>query len=174
MGYSIPLQEWYDVLIVPLWNWNDVIFYVLYESGDVLIVPLWNWNNFIWYFFAPTLSSNCTFMELKLGWPRWSSVASPRSNCTFMELKYRWGVHRSRFLQSSNCTFMELKYVQLLVNVRNQAVLIVPLWNWNSLGVSFRCRRWWVLIVPLWNWNNTSPHLSQTIWCSNCTFMELK
>ena len=76
-----------------------------------------------------------------------------------------------------------------------EAVLIVPLWNWNclisvrSLILScFNCtfmelkfittlkiqQRVTVLIVPLWNWNRvlTIPMASRI--CFNCTFMELK
>ena len=53
-------------------------------------------------------------------------------------------------------------------------VLIVPLWNWNTLAVNkLRCDKS-VLIVPLWNWNYYKYKLLLIKSSSNCTFMELK
>ena len=56
-----------QVLIVPLWNWNlsDACFKA--DEQQVLIVPLWNWNDVIAHKLAKQMSSNRTFMELKLG-----------------------------------------------------------------------------------------------------------
>ena len=52
-----------------------------------------------------------------------------------------------------NCTFMELKYDNNTKIEMTQAVLIVPLWNWNSLSSMGGALANPVLIVPLWNWN---------------------
>ena len=53
------------VLIVPLWNWNDIIAGHNSENFDVLIVPLWNWNNEADYLLKFKVGFNRTFMELK-------------------------------------------------------------------------------------------------------------
>ena len=55
------------VLIVPLWNWNDV--QKLAKEGE-------------------KYCSNCTFMELKWWYPDGGYQILSRSNCTFMELKF--------------------------------------------------------------------------------------
>ena len=96
-----------------------------------------------------------------------------------------------------NRTFMELKLGKPGLSAYEVwLVLIVPLWNWNSLQ---RERRWapsCVLIVPLWNWNGSrwchgvcsTGVLIVPLWnwnrgaashclpraCFNRTFMELK
>ncbi len=58
---------------------------------------------------SPTISSNCTFMELKL---RVSPLTMryTSSNCTFMELKFLRIDTNKAHGASSNCTFMELKF----------------------------------------------------------------
>ena len=120
----------------------------------VLIVPLWNWNRIYAKFasFEP-LCSNRTFMELKLVLFALSHSAFKGSNRTFMELKY-----------------CRRTYSPLLV-----LVLIVPLWNWNSLACSSTPHPPPVLIVPLWNWNKAAyTNWCRIIKCSNRTFMELK
>ena len=53
-------------------------------------------------------------------------------------------------------------------------VLIVPLWNWNTLFGVDRFTLPSVLIVPLWNWNSFLRLLGLGINGSNRTFMELK
>ena len=59
-----------------------------YLMQYVQIVPLWNWNNITTIVFDEFLSSNCTFMELKLLLIVRIMSASVCSNCTFMELKF--------------------------------------------------------------------------------------
>ena len=54
-----------DVLIVPLWNWNDGYEGMAFCRWTVLIVPLWNWNIYGKDKIDNVNSSNRTFMELK-------------------------------------------------------------------------------------------------------------
>ena len=57
------------------------------QEVQVLIVPLWNWNEESFVSAIQKGGSNCTFMELKFpDDPIKSDKLS--SNCTFMELKY--------------------------------------------------------------------------------------
>ena len=91
-----------------------------------------------------------------------------------MELKLGIKHKLSQLIVCSNRTFMELKLgikhklSQLIV------VLIVPLWNWNSLNVSF--------IAYLYRSNRTFMELKSFLVSylmyvevsSNRTFMELK
>ena len=51
------------------------------------------------------------------------------SNRTFMELKLLSKVHWLRLIKGSNCTFMELKFIASLQQEVVLIVLIVPLWN---------------------------------------------
>ena len=119
---------------------------------SVLIVPLWNWNN---------RSAAC-------------SLSSLSSNCTFMELKLHQGSQGYAVGKRSNCTFMELKLVNHAPLVEKQSVLIVPLWNWNLVCAQKGTQTIVVLIVPLWNWNKWASIWETKSECSNCTFMELK
>ena len=118
------------------------------------------------------------------------------SNRTFMELKSKEWRKRNREKYRSNRTFMELKLLSDNVVTYLFMVLIVPLWNWNILGLVRTQRFNSVLIVPLWNWNKTDrtgndvrqPVLIVPLWNwnrnqrsegisrlgSNRTFMELK
>ena len=78
----------------------------------VLIVPLWNWNQIIWAFNVCRDGFNRTFMELKF-----RSVGTqkekPCFNRTFMELKYFiFTILREVTKHSFNRTFMELKWVK--------------------------------------------------------------
>ena len=50
-----------------------------------------------------------------------------------MELKYDKSNSVFLRLEGSNRTFMELKYGFAAHPDKESAVLIVPLWNWNSL-----------------------------------------
>ena len=54
-----------EVLIVPLWNWNDGTRWISWRYSPVLIVPLWNWNTTKRPKIIGGASFNCTFMELK-------------------------------------------------------------------------------------------------------------
>ena len=69
---------------------------------------------------------------------------------------------------------MELKYQKKHHWNHRQSVLIVPLWNWNSIAAYLDKRNNSVLIVPLWNWNNVQSTCWGSINCFNRTFMELK
>ena len=55
----------YNVLIVPLWNWNQYKEMFSICDEQVLIVPLWNWNCCIKQVMVANVGFNCTFMELK-------------------------------------------------------------------------------------------------------------
>ena len=59
---------------------------------------------------------------------------------------------------SINCTVVELKQYLRRLDKQRQAVLIVPLWNWNVFSFCVDDRRAVVLIVPLWNWNNNTSY----------------
>ena len=113
-----------------------------------------------------------------------------------MELKYICCKTASACAISINCTFMELKCARVCYLSSSWMVLIVPLWNWNSIlrhsikaNESINCTfmelkspeptrlsNWktWVLIVPLWNWNSGNVVYHDVDPCINCTFMELK
>ena len=128
---STPTPE-YSVLIVPLWNWNFVIYCYIHMPLFVLIVPLWNWNEFI------VLLDGCDVIVLIV--PLWN-----------------WNVRIIsviRWWPCFNCTFMELKLRSETSSALNSTVLIVPLWNWNSTDDRKQVKQNNVLIVPLWNWNS--------------------
>ena len=98
-----------QVLIVPLWNWNNTLSHHEQDEYEVLIVPLWNWNdNAAKASLQATRGFNRTFMELKLGCSVRKALLLP----TFMELKCRFSRSFSWY----------------------SAVLIVPLWNWNVVS----------------------------------------
>ena len=139
----------------------------------VLIVPLWNWNQLARDCFILSFCFNRTFMELKSCCSYCSSIASTCFNRTFMELKsvlnpfwtvvllvlivplWNWNYEHLVSLYEYfgfNRTFMELKYRQKVGANLFCAVLIVPLWNWNKLAAAE---------IPL-------------ALCFNRTFMELK
>ena len=109
------------------WWW----YLLLWSWEWVLIVPLWNWNE---------------DGKLHLQAGRYCS------NRTFMELKSRNNRSGTRPLCSSNRTFMELKFASQNAVDHQNAVLIVPLWNWNWPIAYGERSLYCVLIVPLWNW----------------------
>ena len=92
-----------------------------------------------------------------------------------MELKS--GLQRSGREEkvSFNRTFMELKCLFGAILSKLLIVLIVPLWNWNTVLLLAFIDVFLVLIVPLWNWNSQKSlaNLSYSF-CFNRTFMELK
>ena len=140
------------VLIVPLWNWNNLWSNKQGGSCLVLIVPLWNWNLRDVYFVMRSASSNRTFMELKsLRYIRtWAGVA------VLIVPLWNWNnfvrLIIMHLILRSNRTFMELKSDQVKLYGDKVQVLIVPLWNWNLSSALSRL----------------------TSRCSNRTFMELK
>ena len=141
---------------------------------EVLIVPLWNWN--------------------RQTTPQ--PVGMAGFNRTFMELKLILFLHRDLASFSFNRTFMELKFPDGLSGLDGSGVLIVPLWNWNSVIRYWRSSRRRfnrtfmelkssntyvvgngrvVLIVPLWNWNLPKYETALASGLGfNRTFMELK
>ena len=145
----------HPVLIVPLWNWNHHLTEGKRTGPRVLIVPLWNWNSEEEGKRTLRVSSNCTFMELKLVWLWFLRLVSCRSNCTFMELKFIFPADWNSPVLSSNCTFMELKSrCRLLPFLRRSGS------NCTFMELKSRCSllpflRRSVLIVPLWNWNSS-------------------
>ena len=60
------LYLWCNVLIVPLWNWNEILRVKWLIGKNVLIVPLWNWNFRFVLVVRPSSCINCTVVELKL------------------------------------------------------------------------------------------------------------
>ena len=54
-----------QVLIAPLWNWNNLGRPFRVHPHSVLIAPLWNWNTLTGAPSGAAVSSNRTFMELK-------------------------------------------------------------------------------------------------------------
>ena len=80
-----------QVQIVPLWNWNSPTRVLNCTGRAVQIVPLWNWNLHHWMFkWSPLISSNCTFMELKLPFIAWCL-----SHCRFKLYLYGIEIYRN-------------------------------------------------------------------------------
>ena len=118
------------------------------------------------------------------------------SNRTFMELKLITILSFLVSIDRSNRTFMELKWHSRPRGGRGSEVLIAPLWNWNAFGqhlydwcnegsnrtfmeLKFDCWQVFhyirgVLIAPLWNWNRHCLRSPVEPYSSNRTFMELK
>ena len=141
---------------------------------NVLIVPLWNWNKSALPVLMVIACSNCTFMELKLGKGKSKKKQQYGSNCTFMELKLGKGKSEKKQQYVLIVPLWNWNSLYSLKATEPLAVLIVPLWNWNHA-------EWWerraghlVLIVPLWNWNGADYRDHRFLRRSNCTFMELK
>ena len=141
---------------------------------QVLIVPLWNWNETLQFMNTVTKCFNCTFMELKSRILVGVSRVIFGFNCTIMELKlgrhtdfpdikwvlivplWNWNYrHKCGHLKLTgfNCTIMELKFLFQQKWLDSPDVLIVLLWNWNELGIGIYDKSDSVLIVLLWNWN---------------------
>ena len=98
-----------QVLIVPLWNWNEGNSLGWWSLRFVLIVPLWNWNVIRPAIKEITAGSNRTFMELKL---RYSHVVVVAVLVVLIVPLWNWnGVECSGLSRGvcSNRTFMELK-----------------------------------------------------------------
>ena len=66
LGMTDELVISVNVLIEPLWNWNNCWKASLFVLMNVLIEPLWNWNRGRTPFCALPWSLNRTFVELKL------------------------------------------------------------------------------------------------------------
>ena len=120
-------------------------------------------------------SINCTVVELKHFWSQGIAVCVRCINCTVVELKRRTIKICYSSMRSINCTVVELKQRFGNGSAFLIIVLIVPLWNWNTVVQSYRTEKYsinctvvelkplWemliiisqgkVLIVPLWNWN---------------------
>ena len=131
-------------------KYDDLFFAVC--SQLVLIVPLWNWNRH----------------KNKLVYKR----------NTFKSYLYGIEIGKACELgklgKCSNRTFMELKCHNYSDLISDWEVLIVPLWNWNSLIVwkpySGVCSNRTFMELKL----NTGRNLNAQLYCSNRTFMELK
>ena len=109
------ILNFFNVLIVPLWNWNKIRPFVRACGLSVLIVPLWNWN---------TYKKGQDIQKKK------------RINCTVVELKH-WDVRIAEIcIDSINCTVVELKPALAAIRCSSISVLIVPLWNWNLACLS--------------------------------------
>ena len=98
------------VLIVPLWNWNNVISPSKIENVRVLIVPLWNWNLINVYLYLFPL------VVLIVPLWNWNRV---------------WADQRAGAWDCFNRTFMELKSHKYLTEQVFYIILSVPLHNWN-------------------------------------------
>ena len=100
----------YNVLIVPLWNWNwDLQRW--WHQTTVLIVPLWNWNNWT--------SEYCECFCYVLIVPLWNwnlqvTILSNNIKKVLIVPLWNWNDSWQRTLWNG------------------QIVLIVPLWNWNE------------------------------------------
>jgi len=57
-GLIIPMWNWNNLvyadiiaeingLIIPMWNWNEVDFDSKFSSFIGLIIPMWNWNLYV-------------------------------------------------------------------------------------------------------------------------------
>ncbi len=123
------------VLIVPLWNWNRLRRGNIRRKSIVLIVPLWNWNIIYTERKDGVLPGiNCTVVELKHNMHCKPENSHTCINCTVVELKPSHKITISGRRRSINCTVVELKqgiHTRVSVTLR---VLIVPLWNWNTVN----------------------------------------
>ena len=124
----------------------------VFRDHFVLIVPLWNWNQFFVWFCHRHFSINCTVVELK----------------PFLSLL------RLLLCSCINCTVVELKRGDPPEGACPGVVLIVPLWNWNSVLSNCSLSSSKVLIVPLWNWNCRRWQSFCACLSINCTVVELK
>ena len=141
---------------------------------NVLIVPLWNWNAYAGDNRRRSLRFNRTFMELKL--TGFDCIFAPlRSfNRTFMELKYTLIVAAKGRIAVLIVPLWNWNVRGLAAPLSRKNVLIVPLWNWNCNHFQ-RSSHWTgVLIVPLWNWNYFLRVRCRNSLSFNRTFMELK
>ena len=141
----------------------------------VLIVPLWNWNEILKGLLLLNKGFNCTFMELKFNiqTPKIKSIW--RFNCTFMELKFIYDKQHDFKYDVLIVPLWNWNRNTGTASMMRRRVLIVPLWNWNTAHPPPPPKGGYlVLIVPLWNWNSIFPFCFFFTWSFNCTFMELK
>ena len=104
----------------------------LYSPKAVLIVPLWNWNQINQALSGDAMRFNRTFMELKslmraAGAAHEKVLIVPLWNWNLIDKDW---VKQRRW--SFNRTFMELKSDWQKLGKAKKVVLIVPLWNWNT------------------------------------------
>ena len=146
------VEAFEDVSIVPLWNWNYHLRFIVKHLWLVSIVPLWNWNN----------------NQYRLQWWR----------VRFQS--YLYGIEI--YVLPSTLLSLKVSIVPLwnwntlfpLKETNFLTVSIVPLWNWNIGVPSNNDEPPRVSIVPLWNWNKLKPVPLSSQPCFNRTFMELK
>ena len=126
----------YQVFIVPIRNWNSVIF-----TG--LLVPI---NSFystykelkLFYFFNKfiyiILGFYSTYKELKQNQPPKKRSKKESFYSTYKELKLGWRLPIIFFYYSFYSTYKELKLHNLFtLSTSYQQVFIVPIRNWNRL-----------------------------------------
>ena len=140
-----------EVLLVPLWNWNNLALDLPDDLNKVLLVPLWNWNIYTDGENHAAICFTRTFMELKLECDKFKENKEEFYS-------YLYGIETH--LYNAFLLF--------------QVVLLVPLWNWNFGSTPMKtswicftrtfmelkletdkafCIDIQVLLVPLWNWN---------------------
>ena len=141
---------------------------------DVLLVPLWNWNDYCPESVLLLASFTRTFMELKL-------LTCYNTILPFLKFySYLYGIETSirnggfHLLKGFTRTFMELKLPFPATSQDWRKVLLVPLWNWNFTALPST-------ILTIYCFTRTfmelKPDRNQKRWIYNSftrTFMELK
>ena len=146
------LQDYENVLIAPLWNWNSagLTFRGTPESSNrtfmelkytywlreyrcycVLIAPLWNWNTL-----GVDAFGNCSLVLIAplWNWNTWKMQSWRKRQQVLIAPLWNWNNRAAVqcfYTRCSNRTFMELKYCLRLQETLSPGVLIAPLWNWN-------------------------------------------
>ena len=121
------------------WSFNCTIMELKLHFNDwkwiepqVLIVPLWNWNQWVWSYIASSKDRfNCTIMELKL-----YSSSTSRIRCEVLIVPlWNWNITTLDGMFDDAEVLIVPYWNWNKTEQHNkalaEAVLIVPLWNWN-------------------------------------------
>ena len=151
-----------SVLLVPLWNWNDMTSRKFHKLLRVLLVPLWNWNVrhkikvTVWrQFYSYLYGIETTQSEAKeegcdLFYSYLYGIETYLYNSHIINYlqfySYLYGIETRKMLDTLfqvwcfTRTFMELKHGNYNFFEYFLAVLLVPLWNWNTRNkILFGC-----------------------------------
>ena len=118
-----------------MWNWNSLVYHFARNPLCLLIVPMWNWNCMLLQ--APCIFEipfNRTNVELKLN--RLAIYRRPylAFNRTNVELKCDINKAIQKMEYAFNRTNVELKLKHVKISHKKRDLLIVPMWNWNTLN----------------------------------------
>ena len=152
--FFIVAKNWSSVLLVPLWNWNNLFGVFRRKRRKVLLVPLWNWNGrsgirckvFLRVLLVPLWNWNLRPAEdqeqVQVFYSYLYGIETKKSVYLHIErmefYSYLYGIETTHRCNGSGIrisftrTFMELKLYDLLIGMTVFFVLLVPLWNWND------------------------------------------